>query len=58
MARALAVALSIMIMVPPLFGVALAALIIGIALLLYGIRLVVTGIFGRKETVTSVSSSS
>ena len=46
---ALAVALSIMILVSPLFG---------IALLVYGIRLVVTGISGRKETVTSASSSS
>jgi uncharacterized membrane protein HdeD (DUF308 family) len=46
-AGALAIALSIMIMVSPLFGVALAALVIGIALLVYGIRLVVTGISGR-----------
>lgn len=40
-----------MIMVSPLFGiVALAALVIGIPLLVYdGIRLVVTGISGRKE---------
>ena len=58
MAGALAIGLSIMIMVSPLFGVALAALIIGIALLVYDIRLVVTGISGRKETVTSSSSSS
>jgi uncharacterized membrane protein HdeD (DUF308 family) len=56
-AGALAVALSIMIMVSPLFGVALASLVIGIALLVYGIRLVVTGISGRAEAVTSVSSS-
>jgi uncharacterized membrane protein HdeD (DUF308 family) len=49
-AGALAIALSIMIMVSPLFGiVALAALVIGIPLLVYGIRLVVTGISGRKE---------
>jgi uncharacterized membrane protein HdeD (DUF308 family) len=49
-AEALAIALSIMIMVSPLFGtVALAALVIGIPLLVYGIRLVVTGISGRKE---------
>lgn len=46
-AGALAIGLSIMIMVSPLFGVALAALVIGIALLVYGIRLVVTGISGR-----------
>jgi uncharacterized membrane protein HdeD (DUF308 family) len=49
-AGALAISLSIMIMGSPLFGiVALAALIIGILLLVYGIRLVVTGISGRKE---------
>jgi uncharacterized membrane protein HdeD (DUF308 family) len=47
---ALAIALSIMIMGSPLFGIALAALVIGIPLLVYdGIRLVVTGISGRKE---------
>jgi len=43
-------------MASPLFGIALAALVIGIALLVYGIRLVVSGISGRGETVTSVSS--
>jgi uncharacterized membrane protein HdeD (DUF308 family) len=49
-AGALAIALSIMIMGSPLFGIALAALVIGIPLLVYdGIRLVVTGISGRKE---------
>jgi uncharacterized membrane protein HdeD (DUF308 family) len=50
-AGALAIALSIMIMISPLFGiVALTALVIGIPLLVYdGIRLVVTGISGRKE---------
>ena len=46
-AGALAIGLSIMIMVSPLFGIELAALVIGIALLVYGIRLVVTGISGR-----------
>jgi uncharacterized membrane protein HdeD (DUF308 family) len=56
-AGALAVALSIMIMVSPIFGIALVGLVIGIALLVYGIRLVVTGISGRgEEPVTSVSS--
>jgi uncharacterized membrane protein HdeD (DUF308 family) len=55
-AGALAVALSIMIMVSPIFGIALVGLVIGIALLVYGIRLVVTGISGRGEVVTSVSS--
>ena len=49
-AEALAIALSIMIMVSPLFGLVPAAFAIGIPLLVYdGIRLVVTGISGRKE---------
>jgi uncharacterized membrane protein HdeD (DUF308 family) len=47
-AGALAIILSITIMVSPMFGIALAGLIVGIALLVYGIRLVVTGISGRK----------
>ena len=47
-AGALAVALSIAIMVTPVFGIALAGIVIGIALLVYGIRLVVTGTSGRK----------
>jgi uncharacterized membrane protein HdeD (DUF308 family) len=56
-AGALAVALSIMIMISPLFGIELAALVIGIALLVYGIRLVVTGISGRGgEAVASTVS--
>jgi len=56
-AGALAIGLSIMIMVSPLFGVALAALVIGIALLVYGIRLVVTGIVGRGEVLASAPST-
>jgi uncharacterized membrane protein HdeD (DUF308 family) len=57
-AGALAIALSIVIMVSPMFGIALAAFVIGIALLVYGIRLVVTGISGRKgeEAVRSTLS--
>jgi uncharacterized membrane protein HdeD (DUF308 family) len=56
-AGALAIGLSIMIMVSPLFGIELAALVIGIALLVYGIRLVVTGISGRGgEAVASTVS--
>jgi uncharacterized membrane protein HdeD (DUF308 family) len=47
-AGALAIILSITIMVSPMFGIALAGIIIGIALLVYGIRLVVTGVSGRK----------
>lgn len=48
-AGALAIVLSITLMVSPMFGIALAGLIIGIALLVYGIRLVATGISVRKE---------
>jgi hypothetical protein len=55
-AGALAVALSIAIMVFPAFGVELAGVLIGIALLFYGIRLVVTGISGRGRAVTSAST--
>src|ERR671917_282918 len=55
-AGALAIGLSIMIMVSPLFGIELAALVIGIALLVYGIRLVVTGLSGRGEVITSTVS--
>jgi uncharacterized membrane protein HdeD (DUF308 family) len=58
-AGALAITLSIVIMVSPMFGIALAGFVIGIALLVYGIRLVVTGISGRKgeEAVRSSLSS-
>ena len=52
-AGALAVALSIAIMVTPLFGIALAGIVIGIAVLVYGIRLVVTGFSGRGKVATS-----
>ena len=52
-AGALAVALSIAIMVTPVFGIALAGIVVGIALLVYGIRLVVTGMSGRGEAVKS-----
>ena len=56
-AGALAVALSIMIMVSPLFGIELAGLVIGIAILAYGIRLVVTGFSGRGgEAMTTAVS--
>src|SRR5215210_3318 len=55
-AGALAIALSIMIMASPLFGIELVGLVIGIAVLVYGIRLVVTGISGRGEAVTSTMS--
>jgi hypothetical protein len=42
----------------PAFGIELAGVLIGIALLVYGIRLVVTGISGKGRTVTSASSDS
>jgi uncharacterized membrane protein HdeD (DUF308 family) len=57
-AGALAIILSIMIMASPMFGIALAGIIIGIALLVYGIRLVVTGISGRGEALKSPMMSS
>jgi hypothetical protein len=40
-------------MVTPVFGIALAGIIIGFAVLVYGIRLVVTGMSGRREAVRS-----
>jgi uncharacterized membrane protein HdeD (DUF308 family) len=57
-AGGLAVALSVSIMASPTFGVELAGIVIGIALLVYGVRLFVTGISGRKveEAVRSTSS--
>ncbi|HEY1247880.1 MAG TPA: DUF308 domain-containing protein [Nitrososphaera sp.] len=52
-AGALAIALAITVMVVPTFGMAIAGIVIGIALLIYGIRLVVTGISRRHDnTVT------
>ncbi|AIC16764.1 HdeD family acid-resistance protein [Nitrososphaera viennensis] len=48
-AGALAVALSVMILAFPAFGIELVAIVIGIGLLVYGIRLVVTGISGRGQ---------
>jgi uncharacterized membrane protein HdeD (DUF308 family) len=57
-AGSLAIALSIAIIVFPAFGIELAGVLIGIALLVYGIRLVVTGISGKGRTVTSASSDS
>jgi uncharacterized membrane protein HdeD (DUF308 family) len=55
-AGALAVALSVAIMVTPVFGIALAGIIIGFAVLVYGIRLVVNGMSGRREAVRSTLS--
>jgi uncharacterized membrane protein HdeD (DUF308 family) len=55
-AGALAIALSIAIMASPTFGIRLAGVLIGIALLVYGIRLGVTGVAGRGHAVTSASS--
>jgi len=55
-AGVLAVALSITLMVSSTFGVILAGVIIGIALLAYGIKLIVTGAAGRGYSVTTASS--
>jgi uncharacterized membrane protein HdeD (DUF308 family) len=55
-AGALAIALAITVMVVPTFGLAIAGIVIGIALLIYGIRLVVTGISRRHDTVTKAIS--
>jgi uncharacterized membrane protein HdeD (DUF308 family) len=57
-AGSLAIALSIAILAFPAFGIELAGVLIGIGLLVYGIRLVVTGISGKGRTVTSASSDS
>jgi uncharacterized membrane protein HdeD (DUF308 family) len=48
-AGALAVALSIMILASPAFGVQLAAVVIGIGLAVYGIRLVPIGIGSNSQ---------
>ena len=52
----LAVALSGAIIIAPTFGVNLAGIMLGIALLFYGIRLVVTGVAGLRHTVSARSS--
>jgi uncharacterized membrane protein HdeD (DUF308 family) len=57
-AGGLAVAISVSIMASPTFGIELAGFVIGIALLVYGVRLFVTGISGlRHATPATVSSS-
>lgn len=56
-AGVLAVALSLAIMVFPIFGVELAGVLIGVALLFYGVKLVVSGIYGRGHAVTSSTST-
>ena len=55
-AGAVAVGLSIMIIASPLFGLALAAIVIGIGILIYGIRLVVTGVVGRGQALVPPES--
>jgi uncharacterized membrane protein HdeD (DUF308 family) len=57
-AGALAVAFSIAIIVSPAFGVGLTGLLIGIALLFLGIRLVVRGIMGRGYAMAHGSADS
>jgi len=56
-AGVLAVALSVAIMVFPVFGVELAGVLIGVALLFYGIKLVVSGVYGRGKATTSAAAS-
>ena len=55
-AGAIAIAFSIAIIVSPTFGVGLTGVLIGIALLFLGIRLVVRGIMGRGYAVASSSA--
>lgn len=50
-AGALAIVLSVLIMVAPHFGAALVGLILGIALLVIGIEIIVSGISGRKMSM-------
>lgn len=50
-AGALAIVLSVLIMVAPHFGAALVGLILGIALLIIGIEIIVSGISGRKMSM-------
>jgi uncharacterized membrane protein HdeD (DUF308 family) len=48
---ALAIVISVFIMVAPHFGAALVGLILGIALLILGIEIIVSGISGRKMSM-------
>lgn len=48
---ALSIALAIMILIFPVFGIAFAGLLIGIALLVTGSQMITTGISGRMEMV-------
>ena len=57
-AGGLAVAISVSIMASPTFGVQLAGFVIGIALLVYGIRLFITGISGLRHATPAMSSPS
>lgn len=50
-AGALAIVLSVLIMVAPHYGAALVGLILGIALLVIGIEIIVSGISGRKMSM-------
>lgn len=50
-AGAVAIVLSVLIMVAPHFGAALVGLILGIALLVIGIEIIVSGISGRKMSM-------
>lgn len=50
-AGAVAIVLSVLIMVAPHYGAALVGLILGIALLIIGIEIIVSGISGRKMSM-------
>jgi uncharacterized membrane protein HdeD (DUF308 family) len=50
-AGALAIVLSVLIMIAPHFGAALVGVILGIALLIIGIEIIVSGISGRKMSM-------
>jgi uncharacterized membrane protein HdeD (DUF308 family) len=59
--RAVSVAaggLAVAIMASPTFGIQLAGFVIGIALLVYGIRLFITGISGLRHATPAMSSPS
>src|ERR671932_2685166 len=49
----MAVALSLAVLISPLFGAGLAGIVIGIGLLITGIQMIFAGIQGRRSQVTS-----
>ena len=53
----LAVIISVMILVSPVFGAVFAGLIIAMALLIIGIQMVAAGVSGRRESIEQPSTS-